>query len=1091
MEFDGFGRPLRRTFSPPGGELGVLSTFGYEGFSETDPLDPQGRRIIVKEFRDPVAPANAASTAGPTATVFLDELGRKQRTELSLGTDYANDSLVLNARVYDLAGRVAFQADPYPLSRGSANPYGTSYHFKNTGDLNCIIRGFGQQPLNNQTDIAIERFPTCFQRYIDNHVVTLDIQDAASLQTDSPEAGTVHRVVSTAIGRAIERSTVKAGTRLDHATFSYDRLGQLRSIARYLDPAGATKPVEWWLRRDSAGQLLQLDEPESATLRFNYSDWGELVETQWMDGPTDRRLLRTYDALGRLTQTEERNNGLAEPETLNKYVYDTGVSISPLVTPTYVLGRLAGARSPRGEVAFSYEAYGRLNARVFRGDQTGPFVEKAERHADGSLATLEFNLPDQNFAREVVKYGYDSAGRLKSTKFIDALEERDLYQAASIDPWGRVRKAFLDSTITYQADYADIGRRLLKTTIIETPHGSRKVIFLDVNPVGRELSRREIKDAGATGSKTDFLFDALGHLRSVQRTDGITALSNFRYDPLGNIVSLRDIFPPNPGVRLSYSTSDRDRLCRIDYGPGPGGPCNVLHDTRGNIVSEPTRTGTREFSYYSSGAIRTISSQGVHAHFAYDAFGQVQELDVQGSAVENRRDRRYGRLIEQRDILEANTNVSRIIRHIPGPGGIFATRRGPTPNWVFQFGELRGNRYFVNQTGEFIQEVDYEPFGEASSTGAPAGTRDYSNYQWNGGDAIAAFGLSHLGARLYDPVIGRFLNRDPLLVPRTAATTNPYAFAINDPVNAADPSGLDVSYDLFISKSFDTDAGQNSLGLVPLFPGWPTSRGNPSAPATQQQAPNLQMIILPAAGVINPRTGAISPVPLNIVPGVSPDEPFNPLYWVARTNPFNLEPPGPSPFPIRTAYDDQKEMEELARSIWAEALIESTELLAVTVGQPFAVKLVSKLASRLGFGARAVGRGAGRAAVMADAAEGTTARGLSRLGGVLTSETNAVGGEVVTSTGIINQNDIAPFVNSGLYRGNVNIISGVHGEITGATVADFRLFDADVARFGNIPGVTIHNLPAMTPGQVTNLLNGPGTTIGAFCNSGACLAPFR
>jgi hypothetical protein len=51
--------------------------------------------------------------------------------------------------------------------------------------------------------------------------------------------------------------------------------------------------------------------------------------------------------------------------------------------------------------------------------------------------------------------------------------------------------------------------------------------------------------------------------------------------------------------------------------------------------------------------------------------------------------------------------------------------------------------------------------------------------------------VQQLGARLYDPALGRFLSRDPLLIPRTAATTNPYAFAMNDPVNSADPSGLD------------------------------------------------------------------------------------------------------------------------------------------------------------------------------------------------------------------------------------------------------------------------------------------------------------
>src|ERR1044071_2193958 len=52
-----------------------------------------------------------------------------------------------------------------------------------------------------------------------------------------------------------------------------------------------------------------------------------------------------------------------------------------------------------------------------------------------------------------------------------------------------------------------------------------------------------------------------------------------------------------------------------------------------------------------------------------------------------------------------------------------------------------------------------------------------------------------MGARLYDPAIGRFLSRDPLLIPRTAATTNPYAFVSNDPVNRSDPTGLLYSDD--------------------------------------------------------------------------------------------------------------------------------------------------------------------------------------------------------------------------------------------------------------------------------------------------------
>jgi hypothetical protein len=121
----------------------------------------------------------------------------------------------------------------------------------------------------------------------------------------------------------------------------------------------------------------------------------------------------------------------------------------------------------------------------------------------------------------------------------------------------------------------------------------------------------------------------------------------------------------------------------------------------------------------------------------------------------------------------------------------------------------------------------------------------------------------------------------------------------------------------------------------------------------------------------------------------------------------------------------------------------------------------------------------------------TGKRGLSELGGIFSSEPNAAGGTIWTSVGDISQNDVAGLVNGGLYRGEVNIISGVHGFLDGTTTVDLSLYEADVERFGSIPGVNVYTFSAMTPGQINGLLNGRGTTIGAFCNSGACLAPFR
>lgn len=121
------------------------------------------------------------------------------------------------------------------------------------------------------------------------------------------------------------------------------------------------------------------------------------------------------------------------------------------------------------------------------------------------------------------------------------------------------------------------------------------------------------------------------------------------------------------------------------------------------------------------------------------------------------------------------------------------------------------------------------------------------------------------------------------------------------------------------------------------------------------------------------------------------------------------------------------------------------------------------------------------------AAESAGARGLSQSGGIFTSSTTESGGTLWTSTGTIRQSDFGSMVNSGLFKGDVDIISGVHGFPDGTVVPDLSLFEADVAKFGHLDGVTVHNFLELTPEQLSGLLNTEGTTIGGFCNSGKVL----
>jgi RHS repeat-associated protein len=119
------------------------------------------------------------------------------------------------------------------------------------------------------------------------------------------------------------------------------------------------------------------------------------------------------------------------------------------------------------------------------------------------------------------------------------------------------------------------------------------------------------------------------------------------------------------------------------------------------------------------------------------------------------------------------------------------------------------------------------------------------------------------------------------------------------------------------------------------------------------------------------------------------------------------------------------------------------------------------------------------------------ARGMGKLGGIFSRTTNAAGGEVWTSVGQVAQNDFTAMVNSGLMKGHeVKLLTGAHGAVDGTWVADLGMFEFDAATLGQYEGVQVFNFAEMSPTAISEMINGPGTIVGGFCNSGACLAAY-
>lgn len=830
VRYDGFTRPTMQTITLANGVEKAVGGFAYHNFAAGS---SQPRQLESKSVRDGVAPAQFSVAKGSLVSATLDALGREVEVRGRLGADYNDAEVMLGKRLYDSQGRIRFAALPHAATDNFATTYGTTYFFDDVGRLHCQVRGKGLQQSSGGNESA-ERFASCLDYGFGDNQELLTIQHADTKLGNGARRNVEEVARFSATGLLVEHSTQKNGVLFDRSTREYDRFGNLRKIVRWAQPdsGDASPSVVFELQNDSIGLPIASSESGDAQRSYVYDSWGQLVEARWFESrgnsPGNRVLRSQYDAYGRLLRKEELANGVVDQDALATFFYDVPETIAtPALATRNTLGRLSKASMPHYTRRLSYDEHGVMEMEIHT-DTSVPnpinYVERVARHDNGDIKQRQFLLPDRQYAAELLDYTYDSAHRLRSVQYTGT-SAQTLYSASgatAVDVLGRVRVAtYGQATVT--SSYPAEGRPVLSHLKLAGATGSatsREVAFNPIvvspllrgmfDPAGRELGRREARNGTANAYSVLQEYDEMGRLavtKHVLPSDpgSVIGQRSFHYDALGNVLGQTDngLYGAASSIALSYREDDADQICRIAYGSStapPSSACEVQHDSTGNVVSMPTRSGeVRSLEYFLSGATRSLSQGQTVAHYRYDPFGQVQQLQVDSTTADFRRDKHFGGGVLER--LEGGNAVLNRKVQLPGAEAIL---HGANGEWTFVFGEQRGTRWVLDQAGNVVQDTQYRPYGEVVGTeGATPGTTRYQSRQWNGGDLLAAFGLNQLGARLYDPAIGRFLSRDPLRAKLSSNAGNPYGFAFNDPMNRSDWSGLNPQLETTISPHKD------------------------------------------------------------------------------------------------------------------------------------------------------------------------------------------------------------------------------------------------------------------------------------------------
>lgn len=104
----------------------------------------------------------------------------------------------------------------------------------------------------------------------------------------------------------------------------------------------------------------------------------------------------------------------------------------------------------------------------------------------------------------------------------------------------------------------------------------------------------------------------------------------------------------------------------------------------------------------------------------------------------------------------------------------------------------------TDSSGDVVWKENYQPYGDRLNNQAAS----TNNKLWFAGKPYDTnTGLSYMGARYYDPILGRFMGTDPKgFDPENLHSFNRYAYANNNPYKYVDPDGhspIDVAFLLY------------------------------------------------------------------------------------------------------------------------------------------------------------------------------------------------------------------------------------------------------------------------------------------------------
>ncbi|WP_093838672.1 RHS repeat-associated core domain-containing protein [Streptomyces aidingensis] len=207
---------------------------------------------------------------------------------------------------------------------------------------------------------------------------------------------------------------------------------------------------------------------------------------------------------------------------------------------------------------------------------------------------------------------------------------------------------------------------------------------------------------------------------------------------------------------------------------------SYAYDDAGNTTARTIGGDTQTLDWDATGRLtRATEADGTETSYLYDAAGtRVLRRDATGTTL----------YLPGMELRQETGSTSVEGSRYYSFGGSTVALRTAADGVRFLASDHQGTAQLAIDpaTGQTVQRR-FTPYG--GERGTPTGTWP-GEKGFVGGTLDPSTGLTHLGAREYDPDLGKFLSVDPLIDYASPQQMNGYGYANNSPVTLSDPTGL-------------------------------------------------------------------------------------------------------------------------------------------------------------------------------------------------------------------------------------------------------------------------------------------------------------